>query len=83
MGLIGRVIEWILQDTDEELYSQYQFDVVGCDPYQGAPPITFEEYKKRKTGEYHYSKRLGPEKMNQPINFDNKLTPIEENEIIA
>ncbi len=46
-------MSWLLKDTEEDLFSQYQTDIIGCHPGNDLPPITFEQYKMTKSMEFH------------------------------
>lgn len=46
MRVLKWVLTWLLQDTEEELYAQYQTDVIDCHPGNDLPPTTFEQFKE-------------------------------------
>ncbi len=45
MWMLKWILDWLLKDTEEELYSQYKTDIIDCHPGRGLPPITFEQFK--------------------------------------
>ena len=81
MRVLGWELDWLLQDTEEELYSQYRTDVVDCHPFEGLPPITFDEFKKiYQFPDVEYIKNQ--QKIVSPIHFVEYPEPSDENIII-
>ncbi len=72
---MGRILDWIFQDTDEDLYSQYKTDVLDCHPFKSPLPITFEQYKNMNSIENVDEKIVS--RISEPL-IENPTTSYEE-----